>query len=73
MYIHTYVHVSKRRQKRRTVSSADPAILHEKAFKSKLSGNGVYYTACSVLVILENLFGKFHCQKVLIENPFHVR
>ena len=41
-------------------------ILCEKGIKSKLSGNEVYYTACSLLVILKNSCRKFHCQKVLI-------
>ena len=28
-----------------------------------LSGNVFYYTACSLLVILQNSFSKLHCQK----------
>ena len=41
-------------------------VLHEKEFKLKLSGNEVYYTACSLLAILKNSCSKRHCQKVLI-------
>ena len=38
----------------------------EQAFKLKLSGDEVYYTACSLLVVLKNSCSKLHCQKVLI-------
>ena len=31
------------------------------------------YTACSLLVILQNSFGKRHCQKVSIEFHFRIR
>ena len=48
-------------------------ISYEKAFKLKFSGNEVHYTACSLLVTLENSFSKLHCQKVLIEKPFHMK
>ena len=36
-------------------------ILHEKGIELKLSGNEVYYTACSLLVILNISYGEFHC------------
>ena len=42
----------------------DPAILSEKGIKLKLSGNEVYYTACSLLVIFKNSCSKLHRQKV---------
>ena len=48
-------------------------ILFEKGIKSKLSGNEVYYTACSLQVLSENSCSKFHCQKVLIVFSFHIR
>jgi len=35
-----------------------------KGFESKISGNEVYYTACSLLVILKNSYSKRCCQKV---------
>ena len=38
-------------------------ILYEKTFNLKLSGDQVYHAACSLLVILKNSCGKFHCQK----------
>jgi len=41
-------------------------ILFEKVFKSKLSGNEVYYTACSLLVTLKDSCIIFHCQNVFI-------
>ena len=40
-----------------------PQISYEKAFKLKLSGNEVYYTARSLLLILKHSCSKFHCQK----------
>ena len=48
-------------------------ILHENKIKLKLSGNEVYYTARSLLVILENSCGKLHCQKVVIQFRLHMR
>ena len=51
-----------------------PQILHlisyEKRIKSNLAGNEVYYTACSLLVILKNLTCKLHCQKGFNLIPF---
>ena len=38
-------------------------ILHEEEIQLKLSGNKVYYTACSLLVILKNSCSKLHRQK----------
>ena len=35
-----------------------------------LSGNEVYYTACFLLVILNNSYSKPHCQKGFNLNPF---
>jgi len=35
-----------------------------------LSGNEVYTTACSFLVIMKNLCSKLHCQKAFNLNPF---
>jgi hypothetical protein len=40
---------------------------------SNLSGDEVYYTACSLPVIVKNLCSKLRCQKVLIEFSFHIR
>ena len=48
-------------------------ISYEQAFESKRSGSEVYYTACSLLVILKNSCSKLHCQKVSIWFPFHIR
>ena len=45
-------------------------ILCEKGFKLELSGNEVYYTACSSLVILKNSCSKLHCQKGFKLKPF---
>jgi hypothetical protein len=39
-----------------------PALLDEKRIKLNLSGNELYHTACSVLVILKNLCSKLHSQ-----------
>ena len=41
-------------------------ILYEKGIELKLSGNKIYYIACSLLLLLKNSCGKLHCQKVLI-------
>ena len=41
-------------------------ISNEKGIRSKKSGNEVYYSACSVLVILKNSCSQLHCQKVVI-------
>ena len=38
-----------------------------------LSGNEVYYTAFSSLVILKNSRGEFHCQKGFNSTLFHIR
>jgi hypothetical protein len=38
-----------------------------------LSGNAVYYTASSLLVISKNSCNKIHYQKVLTQSPFHIR
>ena len=46
-------------------------LLYEKRIRFRLDGNEIYYTACSLLVILKNSCSKLHCQKVLIEFPFH--
>ena len=46
-----------------------PSILNEKGIKSKLSGNKVYYAACSLLVTLKSLCSKLHCQRVFIQDP----
>ena len=35
----------------------------QRELNKNLSGNGVYYTACSLLVILSNSCGKLHRQK----------
>ena len=35
----------------------------ERGLNQNLSGNGDYYTACSLLVILKNLRSKLHFQK----------
>ena len=44
----------------------------KRQLNSNLSGNEVYYTACSLLVILNNSFRRFHCQKgfnlILVSN-----
>ena len=37
------------------------------------SDNEVYYTACSLLVILNNVCSKLHCQKGLIPFSFQIR
>ena len=42
-------------------------ILYKNTFNSKLSGNEVFYTVRSFLVILPKMCRKLHCQKVLIE------
>ena len=34
------------------------------------AGKAVYYTACSLLVILKNSCSKLHCQKGFYLNPF---
>jgi hypothetical protein len=34
------------------------------------SGNEVYYTACSLLVISKNSCSKLHCEKKKINSPF---
>jgi len=39
--------------------------LHDKGIKLKLSGDQVYYTACSPLVILKNSCSKVHCHEFL--------
>ena len=44
-------------------SSVLLVISYEKAFTLKLSGNEVYYTACSLLVISKKSSSKLHCQK----------
>ena len=44
---------------------ASEKVLYEKAFILKLSGNEVYNTACSLLVILKNSCSELHCQRVL--------
>ena len=40
--------------------------LYEKRIKLKLSGNEVYYTACSLLVIFKNSRSELQCQNDLI-------
>ena len=44
--------------------------LYKKAFKSKLSGNEVYYTAYSLPVILKKLCSKLDCQNGVNLIPF---
>ena len=48
-------------------------ILYEKALTIKYSGNEVYCTACSFLVILKISCSNFHHQKVVIQKPFYTR
>ena len=43
-------------------------IFYEKGIALKLSGDEIYYTAYSLLAILENSCGELHCQKVLNLN-----
>ena len=43
-------------------------ILNEKGIKLNLSGNEVYYTACSLLVILNNSCSKRHCKIFLFNS-----
>ena len=40
----------------------------KREFKSKLSGNEGYYTACSLLVISKNLRGKLERKKILFHR-----
>jgi hypothetical protein len=40
---------------------------------SKLSGNGVYFTACSLLTLLKNRVVNFIVRKVLIQLSFYIR
>ena len=61
------VRIDRRSRERRTISAPSSSrttcvrgILYEKGNKLKLSGNEVYFTACSLLVVLENLCGKLH-------------
>ena len=35
---------------------------------SNVSGNHVYYSACSLPVVLKNLYSKLHCQKVFFKK-----
>jgi len=48
-------------------------IPYKKAFGLKLSGNEVYYAACSLLIILQNWSRQLHCKKVLSKQPFLIR
>ena len=45
-------------------------ILYSKGIELELFGNEVDYTACSLLVMLENSRCKLHCQKGLNLIPF---
>ena len=45
----------------------------KREFNSNLSGNEVYYTACSSLVISKNSCSKLHRHNVLIQSPFHAK
>ena len=45
----------------------------KRQLKSNLSGNEVYYTSCSLVVILKNSCSKLDRQKVLIQFPLHIR
>ena len=47
---------------RAALPAAPAANLYEKAFELKLSGDEVYYAACSLLAILKNWCSKLHCQ-----------
>jgi hypothetical protein len=49
---------------------AGAEISYEKGFELKLSGDEVYYTACSLLVVLKNSCGKLHCEKGFNLIPF---
>ena len=42
---------------------ASKQVLYEKGIKLNLSGNEVYYTVRSLLIILKNLCSEVHCQK----------
>jgi len=58
---------------RARLGSAQSGILYEKLFNLKLSGNEVYYTAWSLLVMLKNSCSKLRCQKVLNWKAFRTR
>jgi hypothetical protein len=45
-------------------------LLYEKGIQSKLSGNEVYYTACSLPMILTNSCSKLHRKKGFNLVPF---
>ena len=38
-----------------------------------LSGNGIHHLNSLILLKKNMLCSKLHCQKVLIEHPFHIR
>ena len=44
-------------------TGGDIKIMYEKRIKFKLSRNGVYHTACSLLVILKNSCSRLYYQK----------
>jgi hypothetical protein len=46
------------------LASTTIAILNEKGIRLNLSGNEVYYAACSLPVVLKNSCSELHCQKV---------
>jgi len=48
-------------------------ISYKKAFELRFSGNKVYDTACSLLVILKNSCSKLHCQRVLSLKASHTK
>ena len=58
--------------RQRRIAPHGARILHETACNLKRCGNEVYYTACSLPAIFKNSCNKLHCQKVLIQQTFHI-
>ena len=71
MYTHMYIHMWAELEPGLPAAGGAPrgypqVFRATSELKSKLSGNEVYDTACSSLVISENSWSKPHCHKVSI-------